>query len=122
MELRKDYGNPNIGSCWESPVGSNHLRMFRQNGFEANTGALFLAVSEEDNVFDGHNITEDGYNRGRDSLVQDALRVNLKRYRSINYHITAKCISGMIPPGSDGINQGIAIDGVVTLLTVTVVE
>jgi hypothetical protein len=41
MELRKDYGNLDIGSCWESLVGS----MFRQNGFEANTGALFLAYA-----------------------------------------------------------------------------
>jgi hypothetical protein len=51
MELRKDYGNPNIGSCWESPVGSNHLRMFRQNGFEANTGALFLAYVSSKALF-----------------------------------------------------------------------
>jgi hypothetical protein len=43
IELRKDYGNPDIGSCWESLVGGNHFRMFRQNGPNANTGALFLA-------------------------------------------------------------------------------
>ena len=43
MELRNDYGNPDIGTCWESLVGGNHLRMWRQNGPNANTGALFLA-------------------------------------------------------------------------------
>ena len=43
LELRQDYGNPDIGTCWESLVGGNHLRVFRQNGPSANTGALFLA-------------------------------------------------------------------------------
>lgn len=43
MELRWDYGNPDVGTCWESLVGGNHLRLFRQNGPNANTGALFLA-------------------------------------------------------------------------------
>jgi hypothetical protein len=41
MELRE---NLQIGgTCAESLVGGNHLRMFRQNGSEHNTGALFLA-------------------------------------------------------------------------------
>ena len=43
IELRQDYGNPEVGTCWESLVGGNHLRLFRQNGPSANTGALFLA-------------------------------------------------------------------------------
>jgi hypothetical protein len=43
IELRDDYGNPDIGSCWESLVGGNHLRLFRQNGAKADTNALFLA-------------------------------------------------------------------------------
>jgi hypothetical protein len=41
MELRE---NLQIGgTCAESLVGGNHFRMFRQNGSEHNTGALFLA-------------------------------------------------------------------------------
>ena len=43
MELRNDFGNDEIGTCWESLVGGNHFRLFRQNGPSANTGALFLA-------------------------------------------------------------------------------
>jgi hypothetical protein len=43
LELRQDYGNPDVGTCWESLVGGNHLRLFRQNGPSANSGALFLA-------------------------------------------------------------------------------
>jgi len=43
MELRNDFGNPDIGACWESLVGGNHLRLWRQNGPKAHTNALFLA-------------------------------------------------------------------------------
>ena len=43
MELRNDYGNPDIGTCWESLIGGNHLRMWRQSGPSADTNALFLA-------------------------------------------------------------------------------
>jgi hypothetical protein len=43
MELRNDYGNPDVGACWESLVGGNHLRLWRQNGPKAHTNALFLA-------------------------------------------------------------------------------
>ena len=41
MELRENlqFG----GTCGESLNGGNHLRMFRQNGTNHNTSALFLA-------------------------------------------------------------------------------
>jgi len=119
LELRNDYGNDILGTCWESLAGGNHFRMYRQNGPSANTGALFLAVSEEKNVFDGHTIAPNGYDIGRDSLVKSA--VGLKKYRGIKYQTTAQSLSGMIPAGSTGVNHDIAIDGVVTLLTVTIV-
>ena len=41
MELRANLAVG--GTCEESLVGGNHLRMFRQNGTNHNTGALFLA-------------------------------------------------------------------------------
>jgi hypothetical protein len=41
LELRENY--PGGGTCIESLIGGNHLRMFRQNGSEHDTGALFLA-------------------------------------------------------------------------------
>jgi hypothetical protein len=41
MELRSNLKVG--GTCAESLVGGNHLRMFRQNGTSHNTGALFLA-------------------------------------------------------------------------------
>jgi hypothetical protein len=41
IELRDDLKIG--GTCAESLIGGNHLRMFRQNGTSHNTGALFLA-------------------------------------------------------------------------------
>ncbi len=43
LELRQDYGGSVIGTCVESLIGGNHLRLYRQNGPLANSGALFLA-------------------------------------------------------------------------------
>ena len=60
-----DFGNSGLGTCLESLVGGNHLRMFRQNGPTADSGALFLAVSQEEDVFEGHTIVPDGYDIGR---------------------------------------------------------
>ena len=51
MELRNDFGNPDYGTCWESLVGGNHLRWWRQNGPKAHTNALFLAYVNQRNLF-----------------------------------------------------------------------
>ncbi len=75
-----------------------------------------------------------------DDLVKSALK--LKKYRGIKYHTVAQKISGLIPPGSTGVNHGkctessfstlachfcssglaigIPTDGIVVLLTVTI--
>ncbi|KAI0288279.1 hypothetical protein BC826DRAFT_916029 [Russula brevipes] len=119
IELRNDYGNPDIGTCWESLVGGNHLRMWRQNGPTATTNALFLAVSEEENVFDGHTISPDGYNLGRDNFVKGA--VGLKKYKGIKYNTVVQNVTGLVPSGSSGVNHDIPIDGTIALLIVTIV-
>jgi len=41
MELRQNYRV--LGTCGETFFGGNHLRMWRQNGTNATTNALFLA-------------------------------------------------------------------------------
>ena len=76
-----------------------------------------------------------------DALVKSALK--LKKYRGVKYHTVAQNISGLIPPGSTGVNHGkctessstinlachfyssglaigIPTDGIVVLLTVTI--
>jgi hypothetical protein len=37
------YGWPDYGTCWESLVGGNHFRAWKQDGAGARTGAWFLA-------------------------------------------------------------------------------
>ncbi|KAI9448550.1 hypothetical protein H4582DRAFT_97789 [Lactarius indigo] len=120
LELRQNYGIPDIGSCLGTLVGGNHLRLFRQNGPTADTGALFLAVSQEEDVIKSHTISPDGYDIGRDQFVEGALGV--KHYQGVNYETAAKTITGLLAPGSAGINHGISTDGVTILLTVTIVS
>jgi len=118
LELRQDYGNSGLGSCLESLFGGNHLRLFRQNGPTANTGTLFLAVSQEEDALENHTISPDGYDIGRDKFVEGALKVTT--YKGFTYKTVAENITGLLEPGSSGINHGIGTDGVVVLLTVTI--
>lgn len=80
--------------------GGQHFRGWRQNGTDANTGAWFLAcvclfrnpniastyltnfwvqksVSEEKYLAAGHIIVDDGYNKGRDWLVEKSVKGSL---------------------------------------------
>ncbi|KAI0807642.1 hypothetical protein C8Q74DRAFT_1378800 [Fomes fomentarius] len=118
MEIRQDFGHSIFGSCLESLIGGNHFRVFRQNGPMANSGALFLAVSKEQDASQNHDPVVDGYNIGRDELV--AAAVGTKSYGGLTYNTVAKNITGLMVAGSAGVNHGIAVDGIVTLLTVTV--
>ena len=94
-------------------------------------------VSKEENVEEGHTIIPDGYNIGRNLLVQNA--VGKTSFAGVKYSTTAENITGLMAAGSDGVNHGecrgvlrisglsvadmctgIAVDGIVTLLTVTI--
>jgi len=92
--------------------------VYRQNGTAANTGALFLAVSQEENAEQNHNIVPDGYDIGRDSLVGNA--TGTTSFGGVRYSTTAENIIGLLAPGSEGVNHGIATDGMTTLLRVTI--
>ncbi|KAF8920019.1 hypothetical protein CPB85DRAFT_1373235 [Mucidula mucida] len=106
IELRQDFGDPDLGTCLESLIGGNLFRVFRQNGPSANSGALFLAVSLEEDLDQNHSISPDGYNGGRDQLVSNA--VGTHAFNGVTYSTVARQITG------------ISIDGMVTLLTVTI--
>ncbi|KII92326.1 hypothetical protein PLICRDRAFT_37089 [Plicaturopsis crispa FD-325 SS-3] len=118
IELRQDYGDADLGTCLESLIGGNHFRVYRQNGTSADSGALFLATSKEENVTEGHTIVPDGYNIGRDQLV--AAAVGQTSFDGVSYSTTAQNITGLIAAGAEGVNHGISQDGIVTLLTVTI--
>ncbi|KAH8119601.1 hypothetical protein DFH11DRAFT_455397 [Phellopilus nigrolimitatus] len=119
IELRADFGSSVFGTCLESLAGGNHLRMFRQNGPNANSGALFLAVSAEEDVTKKHTVSTNGYDVGRDALVTAATS-GLTSFVGVKYSINSEDITGLLAPGSNGINHGIAQDGIVKLLTVTI--
>ncbi|KAJ3564329.1 hypothetical protein NP233_g8366 [Leucocoprinus birnbaumii] len=119
VELRQDYGDPDVGTCLESLIGGNHFRVFRQNGPLAPTGALFLAVSQEQPATESHTISPNGYNLGRDNFVANA--TGTRSFGGVTYSTVSETLTGLLPTGSAGINHGISIDGVVKLLTVTIV-
>ncbi|KAI0031771.1 hypothetical protein K488DRAFT_51357 [Vararia minispora EC-137] len=119
VELRQDFGDPVLGTCEETLEGGNHFRVWQQNGSAANSGAFFLAVSQEEDLQEGHTISPNGYNMGRDALV--AAAVGTTSFSGVTYSTTSQQIMGLLPAGSAGVNHGIAQDGVVVLLTVTIV-
>lgn len=117
IEMREDYGSTGVGTCLESLIGGNHFRVFVQNGTSADSGALFLAVSKEEDVEEGHTIVPNGYDIGRDQFVTAALGTTGNN--GVTYTTTAQNITGLMPAGSAGVNHNISVDGIVTLLTVT---
>ncbi|KZO96324.1 hypothetical protein CALVIDRAFT_113071 [Calocera viscosa TUFC12733] len=114
VEYRENY-NPG-GTCLESLIGGNHLRGWIQNGPSADSGAWFLAVSQEENVIDNHDIVPNGYNIGRDALVSNA---NSWASGQSTYSLSVDYVSGLLAAGSTGINHGISQDGQVAVITVT---
>ncbi|KZV73141.1 hypothetical protein PENSPDRAFT_649211 [Peniophora sp. CONT] len=118
LELRQDYHSTGLGTCLESLIGGNHFRAWKQNGTLANSGAMFLAALKEKDVSQHHTIDDDGYDVGRDQLVSNAL--GTKSHGGVTYHTTAANVTGLLPVGTAGVNHGIAIDGIVTVLTVTI--
>ncbi|KAF8169852.1 hypothetical protein K438DRAFT_1982980 [Mycena galopus ATCC 62051] len=96
--LRESYGSASLGTCWETVIGGNHLRMYRQ----ATSGALFLAVSQEESLFWHHTISRDGYNIGRDLLVQRTAHARGTSYKGVRYFTTARTLEGLMSPGKLG--------------------
>jgi len=115
--LREHFGIPVLGTCLESLAGGNHLRTYQQNGPNANSGALFLAVSQERDLSEHHDIAPDGYNIGRDKFVAGA--IGTKKFLFTAYTTTVQDVPGLLVAGAQGVNHGISQDGVVKLLTVT---
>jgi len=116
--IREQFFIPVVGTCLESLVGGNHFRVYPQTGPQANSGALFLAVSKEEDVAEGHDIVPDGYDIGRDKPVVAA--VGESSYLGTTYTTVVEAIPNLLAAGSQGINHGIAQDGIVKMLTVTI--
>ncbi|KAF5364404.1 hypothetical protein D9757_011913 [Collybiopsis confluens] len=114
IELRQDYGNSEIGTCLETLIGGNHFRVFVQNGTAAQSGALFLAwvpqwldyylYLKKEDLEEGHTIIPDGYNIGRNKLVNAA--IGTTRFDGVTYVTTARNLTGLLAAGSIGVNHG----------------
>jgi len=89
-----------IGACWESLAGGNHFRVWRQNGTLANTGAWFLAVSKEEDAFQEHTISPNGYDVGRNLLVDAATRGS--SFNGKSWRASVKWETGLLPAGRKG--------------------
>lgn len=114
--LARQHYFPGWGTCWESLIGGNHFRAWKQNGTMADTGAWFLAVSKEQDSSKHHMIIPDGYNIGRDLLVERAIVGS--RWHGMRWRTDVEWREGLLEPGFKGINHGIAQDGRIAVLTV----
>ncbi len=113
--IRYDYGNQNLGTCLESLKGGNHFRFWRQS----TTGAYFLAASVEEDAEEAHTISPNGYDnvsppsqdsamicdkstiQGRDEIVK-AATAGTTTANGVKYQTTAKYVTGLLQPGSQG--------------------
>ncbi|KAN0087481.1 hypothetical protein V8E55_006102 [Tylopilus felleus] len=114
--LARQHYFPIWGTCWETLIGGNHFRAWKQNGSEVNTGAWFLGVSMEEDYTKHHMIVPNGYNIGRDFLVEKAVAGSW--WRGISWVADVEWREGLIEPGFRGINHAIAQDGCIAILTV----
>jgi hypothetical protein len=114
--LARQHYFPIWGTCWESVIGGHHFRAWKQNGTQANSGAWFLGVSKEENSGKHHDIVPNGYNIGRDWLVNRA--VTGSRWNGRVWKADVEWREGLLIPGKEGVNHGIEQDGRVAVLTV----
>lgn len=91
--IRWNYGDPYVGSCKETIEGGNHFRYWAQNGPDAKSGAVFLAVSYELPIDKGHDIIQNGYNLARDWLVGNATGQSISNPNPLMFEATPPQIS-----------------------------
>ncbi|KAL6308277.1 hypothetical protein BKA93DRAFT_868952 [Sparassis latifolia] len=109
---RQDYF-PFIGTCWESVRGGQHFRAWHQNDTAANSGAWFIGYDSSRN----HKIVPDGYNLGRDFIVEQATAGT--RWKGMWWKAEVEWRTGLLEKGKRaGVNHGIEQDGRVAILTV----
>ncbi|KAH7909235.1 hypothetical protein BJ138DRAFT_1173786 [Hygrophoropsis aurantiaca] len=114
--LARQYYFPRWGTCWESLAGGNHFRAWKQNGTDIDTSAWFLGVSKEENSRKHHMIVPNGYNIGRDLLVDNA--ASGSSWNGMSWRADVEWREGLLEPGSKGVNHAIAQDGRIAILTV----
>ncbi|KZT09206.1 uncharacterized protein LAESUDRAFT_722933 [Laetiporus sulphureus 93-53] len=112
---RQDYF-PVMGTCWESVRGGHHFRAWKQNGTVANSEAWFIGASEEKDSSKNHQIIPDGYNLGRNYLVERAVAGT--HWNGMWWKADVEWRAGLLERGNRGVNHDIKQDGLVAILTV----
>ncbi|PWZ02991.1 hypothetical protein BCV70DRAFT_197228 [Testicularia cyperi] len=121
--MRWNFKQGDGGTCLQSLNGGNHFRYWVQNGTAANSGAIFIAASVEQNATLNHMIDTDGYDQGRDQLVGNVTAGTLTSPGGFQYTVTSQSNTDLLSSVSTSqINHGIAIDGSVSILTVRVTK
>lgn len=88
--LRWNYGYPDVGTCKQSITGGNHFRWFQQR---SNTNkSIFIAASLEQSLENLHNIQRDGYNRGRDDVIEIATKPDGVEWKGNKFRATVQWI------------------------------
>ncbi|KAF8630493.1 hypothetical protein AX15_002888 [Amanita polypyramis BW_CC] len=141
-EIRWAYGDPQFGTCKETIQGGDHFRYWKQNGPNANSGAIFMASSYELPLSQDHDIIPNGYNLGRDWLIGNITQTSIPTLNLTNtstfsgttsannytYLSTIQYVSGLLQNTSIGVNHNItvavggqnAIDGLVAIIEVKI--
>ncbi|KAI9068722.1 hypothetical protein FKP32DRAFT_1641901 [Trametes sanguinea] len=115
--LGRQHYFPIMGTCWESVRGGHHFRAWKQNGTEANSGAWFLGCAPiSSDSSKNHMIVEDGYNRGRDYIVDQVTQVT--HWKGMWWKGEVEWREGLLERGARGVNHGIEQDGRVAILTI----
>ncbi|EJC98979.1 uncharacterized protein FOMMEDRAFT_23338 [Fomitiporia mediterranea MF3/22] len=139
--IRWAYGDPTLGTCQETIKGGNHFRYWVQDGKEADSKAVFMALSYEKPIAEQHDIIDNGYNLGRDWLIGNATNAFIPTSNLTNsstytgstsangymYQTSVQYVSGLLSNTSDGINhfQSMttnAVDGLVAVMTVHITQ
>lgn len=107
---------PILGTCWESLAGGQHFRAWKQNGPLANSGAWFIGASKEYNSCKRHKIVPNGYNIGRDWLVNRAVEGG--QWKGMRWKAEVEWRTDLIESGEKEVNHGIPQDGRIAILTV----
>jgi len=114
--IARQHYFPIWGTCWESLAGGQHFRAWKQNGTLASSGAWFIGASKEQDSSKNHMIVPNGYNIGRDWLVERAVSGGYWKGRWWKADVEWR--TDLIQEGSDGVNHGIPQDGRIAILTV----
>ncbi|KAG7445563.1 uncharacterized protein BT62DRAFT_969236 [Guyanagaster necrorhizus] len=143
--MQYNYGDPALGSCTESFKRDDHFQYWVQNSSEADSGAIFLAISYKTSSSDQHNIIENRYNLGCNYVLGSSNTSKIPTLsltgstsfsgslssQGYTYKTDIIYVMGLLPNTSIGINYNQSVsndsavntaDGLITVFNVSITE